>query len=160
MKFNLKVLFLLVGLVFGSSVTVFSSEAAESSNGSVQNHINTNFKSGPGGIGIGDHQWIPLIADIESYDQDTVKKIGNWEEQDSQGYDPFRGVSYNIWKFKTINNEYLTMSWIESMSEKGTWYFVNAFGEMIVNNYTADGYYVDENGIWKSYANEGLIISN
>jgi len=52
------------------------------------------------------------------------------------------------------------MSWIESMLEKGTWYYVNAFGEMIVNNYTADGYYVVENGIWKSYSNVGLIISN
>lgn len=77
---------------------------------------------------------------IVSYTKDRVMTLGQWELQADQ----------TTWKFKTFTGTYLTSSWLESQTEAGVWYFVDANGVMLKSTTTPDGYYVDANGKWFS----------
>lgn len=81
-------------------------------------------------------------VNIVTYYQNIVRTLGNWEQQ-PDGY----------WKFKqTVGGQYLTNSWIESLSEVGSFYYVNDQGVMVTSCTTPDGYNVDASGLWKNTA--------
>jgi lipopolysaccharide export LptBFGC system permease protein LptF len=79
--------------------------------------------------------------DIVTYNQDTVRTLGNWEQQ-PDGY----------WRFKQVTGSYLTNSWVESLAVQGSFYFVNSDGYMITSATAPDGRYVDASGLWKTTA--------
>lgn len=75
---------------------------------------------------------------ITTYNQATVKGLGNWEQQ-----------SDGTWKFKCYSGGYLVNSWIESLVEESAFYFVDASGTMLTNTVTPDNYKLDSTGLWK-----------
>jgi len=79
--------------------------------------------------------------EIETYYQDTVRTLDNWEQQ-PDGY----------WRFKQVTGSYLTNSWVESLTVQGSFYFVNSDGYMLFNATAPDGRYVDASGLWKTTA--------
>ncbi|SEU04061.1 hypothetical protein [Lacrimispora sphenoides] len=80
--------------------------------------------------------------EIETYYQDTIRTLGNWEQQQPDGY----------WRFKQVTGSYLTNSWVESLTVQGSFYFVNSDGYMMTNVTAPDGRYVDASGLWKTTA--------
>lgn len=75
---------------------------------------------------------------ITTYNQATVKGLGNWEQQ-----------SDGTWKFKCYSGGYLVNSWLESLVEENAFYFVDANGTMLTNAVTPDNYTLDSTGLWK-----------
>lgn len=63
---------------------------------------------------------------------------GAWE-QDATGQ----------WKY-SLNGVYVVNTWVESLTESGAWYFLNENGYMATNTYTVDGYYVNEQGVYRA----------
>lgn len=86
------------------------------------------------------------VAKPVTYNQQAVKVLGSWEQQGTD------------WKFKAVDGNYITNSWIESLSEAGAYYFVGADGRMLVNSQTPDGYTVDGNGVWRASHEETPIV--
>lgn len=80
------------------------------------------------------------VQAIVSYSKEQAVSLGQWEAQAD-------GVT---WKFKQFTGTYLTSSWIESQTEAGVWYFVDANGIMLTSTTTPDGYPVDSLGKWYS----------
>ncbi|SEU04098.1 hypothetical protein [Lacrimispora sphenoides] len=96
----------------------------------------TSYAKGPGETSSVESKKVNIIT----YYQDTVRSLGNWEQQ-SGGY----------WKFKqTVDGSYLTNSWIESLSEERAFYYVNENGLMVTSCTTPDGYVVDARGLWRA----------
>lgn len=97
-----------------------------------------SYANGPGEINSAESEKVNIIT----YYQNTVRTLGNWEQQ-QDGY----------WKFKqTVGGQYLTNSWIESLSEVGSFYYVNNQEVMVTSCTTPDGYNVDASGLWKTTA--------
>lgn len=95
----------------------------------------TSYAAGPG-------ENTQAVAKPVTYNQQSVKALGNWEQQG------------NTWKFKCLDGSYLTNSWVESLSEAGAYYYVGADGVMLVNSKSPDGYQVDGAGIWRAGSTE------
>ncbi len=78
---------------------------------------------------------------ITTYYQDAVRGLGGWEQVSETG----------DWKFKlNTSGEYLTRSWVESLTESGAFYYLNDYGIMSISATTPDGYTVDSNGLYRS----------
>lgn len=80
---------------------------------------------------------------INTYTKSVVAGLGSWVQES------------NLWKFKLNAGGYAVNSWIESLTESGTFYYVNESGVMLTNTTTPDGYTVDANGVWR-----GTVVSN
>lgn len=93
------------------------------------------YAAGPAGPGVETQ-----VQTIVSYSKEQAVSLGQWEAQAD-------GVT---WKFKQFTGTYLTSSWIESQTEAGVWYFVDANGIMLTSTTTPDGYPVDYLGKWYS----------
>lgn len=93
------------------------------------------YAAGPAGPGVETQ-----VQTIVSYSKEQAVSLGQWEAQAD-------GVT---WKFKQFTGTYLTSSWIESQTEAGVWYFVDANGIMLTSTTTPDGYPVDSLGKWYS----------
>lgn len=93
------------------------------------------YAAGPAGPGVETQ-----VQTIVSYSKEQAVSLGQWEAQAD-------GVT---WKFKQFTGTYLTSSWIESQTEAGVWYFVDANGIMLTSTTTPDGYQVDSLGKWYS----------
>jgi len=74
-----------------------------------------------------------------TYKQQEVRALGNWEQQ-----------SNGTWVFRQLTGDVLTNSWIESLTEQNSYYYVGADGVMLISSKTPDGSWVDENGVWRS----------
>lgn len=97
-----------------------------------------------------------FMFSITSYaaDPSTITTItqeqarqGVWEQVDTS------------WKY-SLNNVYLTSSWVESQEVKGVWYFLNSDGLMLKSSLTPDGYYVDSNGVYTSNTSNTSNVSS
>ena len=62
---------------------------------------------------------------------------GSWQQEE------------NNWRYKEDDGSYATNKWIESSTEKGCWYYVDANGNMLVNATTPDGFTVNSEGEWR-----------
>lgn len=78
-------------------------------------------------------------AVIVSYTQAQVATLGNWEADPT---DP------SIYRFKNTLGQYLTNSWLESLTTPGTWYFLDSTGVMLRDTITPDNYPVDSTGAY------------
>ena len=88
---------------------------------------------------IGPEETAQAVAKPVTYNQQSVRALGNWEQQ-----------SNGTWRFKCLDGSYLTNSWVESLTEAGAYYFVDSNGNMMTNSKTPDGYTVDGAGLWRS----------
>ncbi|HBD01321.1 MAG TPA: hypothetical protein DC053_21410 [Lachnoclostridium sp.] len=93
----------------------------------------TSYAAGPG-----ETQETQTVAKPVTYNQQSVKALGQWEPQ-----------SNGTWVFRQFTGGVLVDSWIESLTEQGAYYYVGADGVMLINSRTPDGYYVDANGLWR-----------
>lgn len=93
--------------------------------------VMTSYAIGPGEVS-------HTVAKPATYNQQSVRALGSWEQQGS------------VWKFKCSDRSYLSNAWLESLTEPGAFYYVDNNGNMIVNATTPDGYQVDVNGLWRS----------
>jgi hypothetical protein len=99
-------------------------------------------------VGPGESKAVQTVAKPTTYNQQSVKALGNWEQQGS------------TWKFKCLDGSYLTNAWVESLSEVGAYYYLGTDGVMLINSKTPDGYQVDENGIWQNQElNQSIVTS-
>lgn len=103
------------------------------------------YAAGPAGPGVETQ-----VQTIVSYSKEQAVSLGQWEAQAD-------GVT---WKFKQFTGTYLTSSWIESQTEAGVWYFVDANGIMLTSTTTPDGYPVDSLGKWYSTTPQSTQPSN
>lgn len=95
----------------------------------------TSYAAGPGEV----TQTQTVSTNPVTYDQKSVKALGNWEQQ-----------ANGTWVFRQFTGEVLTNSWIESVEEAGAYYYVTADGVMLIDSRTPDGYTVDGSGIWRA----------
>ncbi|WP_313186918.1 hypothetical protein [Lacrimispora sp.] len=93
----------------------------------------TSYAAGPG-----ETQETQTVAKPETYNQQSVKALGQWEPQ-----------SNGTWVFRQFTGGVLVDSWIESLTEQGAYYYVGTDGVMLINSRTPDGYNVDANGLWR-----------
>lgn len=78
---------------------------------------------------------------IVTYNQQSVRALGNWEQQ-----------SNGTWVFRQYTGGVIVNSWIASLTEQEAYYYVGTDGVMLTNSKTPDGYSVDGNGVWRASA--------
>lgn len=94
----------------------------------------TSYAAGPG-----ETQSTQTVSKPVTYNQQSVRALGSWEQQ-----------ANGTWKFKSLDGNYLTNAWLESLSEQGAYYYVDSSGVMLTNGNTPDNYYVDNSGVWRA----------